>query len=176
MLEPNSFTSLCRFVQSLDGELGSGMRFAIWARFTLKLCFCPNYKSQTRPQSSSVLLPNCLSSEKSIAQNPLFLENRIMVSTLFKSLERVFLHSWGVLLFALLCFMCFEQAMKKHQIEYTKLALKRDLLLQEKIQATQLHAALLLQINSESDPAWIELILMQTLGLTPEGKIKVFFK
>lgn len=33
----------------------------------------------------------------------------------------------------------------------------------------------MLEINSQSDPAWVELMLMKNLGLVPEGQIKVFF-
>ena len=32
-----------------------------------------------------------------------------------------------------------------------------------------------LQINSQNDPAWIELTLMKGLGLVPEGQLKVHF-
>ena len=32
-----------------------------------------------------------------------------------------------------------------------------------------------LQINSQKDPAWIELTLMKGLGLVPEGQLKVYF-
>jgi hypothetical protein len=35
---------------------------------------------------------------------------------------------------------------------------------------------LLLTINSQSDPAWIELVLFRELGLVPEGAAKVWFK
>jgi hypothetical protein len=34
---------------------------------------------------------------------------------------------------------------------------------------------LLLQVNSQSDPAWIQLTLMKGLGLVPEGQLKVYF-
>jgi hypothetical protein len=33
-----------------------------------------------------------------------------------------------------------------------------------------------LQISSQSDPAWIELTLMNQLGVVPEGQMKVYFK
>lgn len=34
---------------------------------------------------------------------------------------------------------------------------------------------LLLQTNSQSDPAWIQMTLMKRLGLLPEGQLKVYF-
>jgi hypothetical protein len=35
---------------------------------------------------------------------------------------------------------------------------------------------LLLQIQSQNDPKWIELVLMRRLGLTPHGQIKIYFE
>lgn len=35
---------------------------------------------------------------------------------------------------------------------------------------------LLRQIHSQSDPQWIELVLMKRLGLVPEGQVKVHFE
>jgi hypothetical protein len=35
---------------------------------------------------------------------------------------------------------------------------------------------LLRQIRSQSDPEWIELVLMKRLGLVPEGQTKVYFE
>jgi len=45
----------------------------------------------------------------------------------------------------------------------------------EKSEAIKRREALLQQINSESDPAWIELVLMQNLGMVPENQQKVYF-
>ena len=35
---------------------------------------------------------------------------------------------------------------------------------------------LLLQIQSQKDPQWIELVLRRRLGLIPEGQTKVYFE
>lgn len=35
--------------------------------------------------------------------------------------------------------------------------------------------SLLLQIESQNDPSWIEMILMRDLGVVPEGWLKVHF-
>lgn len=35
---------------------------------------------------------------------------------------------------------------------------------------------LILKIASQSDPAWIEMILMRDLGVIPEGWLKVHFR
>lgn len=53
-------------------------------------------------------------------------------------------------------------------------------LLQEKEKemrfAMQEREELKLKILSQSDPAWIEMILMRELGVVPEGWLKVHFK
>ena len=46
----------------------------------------------------------------------------------------------------------------------------------EKILALQEKEDLALQIASQNDPGWIELVLMRDLGLVPEGWLKVHFK
>lgn len=46
----------------------------------------------------------------------------------------------------------------------------------EKELAFQKREALHLRIASQSDPAWIEMILMRDLGVVPEGFLKVHFK
>ncbi len=33
-----------------------------------------------------------------------------------------------------------------------------------------------LQIDSQSDPSWVEMILMRDLGVVPEGWLKIHFK
>lgn len=35
---------------------------------------------------------------------------------------------------------------------------------------------LILQIESQTDPAWVEMVLKRNLGLVPEGQVKVYFK
>ncbi len=46
----------------------------------------------------------------------------------------------------------------------------------EKTAALEEHGDLLLQVNSQNDPAWIEMVLMKELGLVPEGHVKVYFE
>lgn len=47
---------------------------------------------------------------------------------------------------------------------------------QEKLQALQTKEDLEITIASQSDPAWIEMILIRELGVVPEGFLKVHFK
>lgn len=52
---------------------------------------------------------------------------------------------------------------------------KLTLLEQEKAAALALQEELLLQIRSQSDPAWVEMLLKQHLGVVREGQEKVCF-
>lgn len=82
---------------------------------------------------------------------------------------------WWVVLFMMLSFAVYAHAIqKKRQATY---ALETYLYSLEKEKEGLLKETedLLLNINSQSDPAWIELTLMKGLGLVPEGKIKVYF-
>lgn len=46
----------------------------------------------------------------------------------------------------------------------------------EKMAALKIREDYQLRIASQSDPAWIEMILMRDLGVVPEGFLKVHFK
>lgn len=82
---------------------------------------------------------------------------------------------WGVALFLLICAILFEQAVHKRNVEYAKLSAQLHELQITKNIALAEQAELLAHINSESDPAWVEMVLMQNLGLVPENHSKVYF-
>lgn len=89
--------------------------------------------------------------------------------------NEAFIRSWWVIGFSLCCFTFYEQGMHGRKQDYTKLyAQYIDLKKDEKIAQT-IQQDLSKQINSQSDPAWVELTLMKGLGLVPEGQIKVIF-
>lgn len=46
----------------------------------------------------------------------------------------------------------------------------------EKVLAVEEQEMLLLRISSQSDPCWIEMMLMRALGVVPEGQVKVHFQ
>lgn len=87
-----------------------------------------------------------------------------------------FLRGWGfVFVFFTLSAMITERALKKVSDEHTHLLAKLTSLNMEKEEALALKEKLTQEINSQSDPSWIELVLKRELGLTPEGQIKVLF-
>lgn len=92
-----------------------------------------------------------------------------------KFVENLLMKSWWVVLFILTCYMFYEQGLKTRDLDYDKLHLQLVDLEQQKKEALSIREDLVLQINSQSDPAWVELVLMKGLGLIPEGQTKVFF-
>jgi hypothetical protein len=89
--------------------------------------------------------------------------------------EEFILKSWWTILFFLICFFAYDQAAKRRDREEKGLQDKYLHLLQAKASALQTQEELKLQIASQNDQSWIELVLMQKLGLVPEGQQKVHF-
>lgn len=65
-----------------------------------------------------------------------------------------------------------------HSVRQEKRALKTKLteLERDKDTEQELQNALALQLKSQSDPAWVEMVLIRELGLLPEGQRLVLFK
>ncbi|KIC72515.1 hypothetical protein [Candidatus Protochlamydia amoebophila] len=89
--------------------------------------------------------------------------------------KEIFIRSWWVIAFLLLCAILYESGLKKKNHDFLLLNKQLIILQNEKQKALQKQQDLKWQINSQSDLAWIELTLMKGLGLVPEGKKKVFF-
>ncbi|MBS0604022.1 MAG: hypothetical protein JSS60_03180 [Verrucomicrobia bacterium] len=83
--------------------------------------------------------------------------------------------SWWVLLFIAACSVVYFNSIGKKNEVIASLDKHLGALEGEKASLLQEKEDLLLQINSQSDPAWIQLTLMKGLGLVPEGQLKVYF-
>ncbi len=83
--------------------------------------------------------------------------------------------SW-VLAFSLVCLCVYGQAMKKKSALASELKGKILSLQHESSLLSAEREQLQLEIASQNDPAWIELVLMRHLGVVPEGQVKVHFK
>lgn len=93
-----------------------------------------------------------------------------------KSFAYLILNSWWVVLFPLLCYMAYENGIRKTRGQYETLKKQFDILQKDRDSSLELQQNFILKINAQSDPAWIELTLMEKLGLVPEGQTKFFFK
>jgi hypothetical protein len=93
-----------------------------------------------------------------------------------RPLKAILSQSWWVLLFIAGCFFIYGQAMQKKGHVATALQEQLNLLALEKEDLLAHREDLVLQIQSQSDPAWIQLTLMKGLGLVPDGQVKIFFQ
>lgn len=84
--------------------------------------------------------------------------------------------SWWVVVFFLLCHASYFQALQHRNDEYQLLSEHLQSLEGEKVLALEVQEDLNRQIHSQSDHAWLEMTLMKSLGVVPEGQVKVFFK
>lgn len=93
-----------------------------------------------------------------------------------KNKTKSFIHSsrW-VIAFFLLCLILFERGMKNKAAHYERLLEQKIKLERDKEIAISRMHHLQLQINSQSDPKWIELTLKKEMGLVPVGERKVYF-
>jgi hypothetical protein len=89
--------------------------------------------------------------------------------------EEIILKSWWTILFFLTCFFAYDQAIKRRSREEMQLQKKLSYLYTEINSELEDRQELQLQLNSQNDPTWIELILMKSLGLVPESQTKVLF-
>lgn len=86
------------------------------------------------------------------------------------------LKRWGsVFAFLVITAIITERSLKRVSDEKTVLQLKLSALEEKKQMLFKQKLGFIQEINSQSDPAWIELVLMQELGLVPEGYRKVVF-
>jgi hypothetical protein len=83
--------------------------------------------------------------------------------------------NWWVLIFISICSVVFLNSSGKKNEIVAALDRHLDALEGEKAALIEENEDLLLQINSQSDPNWIQLTLIKGLGLVPEGQLKVYF-
>lgn len=88
----------------------------------------------------------------------------------------VAIRSWWVILFLLICLVGYDMGIKKRKMAIFEMKCKYDNLITEKTLAISKREDLNLELSSQSDPAWIEMVLMKQLGVVPENQIKVHFK
>jgi hypothetical protein len=107
--------------------------------------------------------------------NHLQIKTFLTMMTFRKFIHCIFVRSWWVIAFVIFFTIIYEQGLKKRDHLYQQLTEQSIALLSEKEQALRHKQNLQLQMNSQSDLAWIELTLMKELGLVPEGQQKIYF-
>ncbi len=90
--------------------------------------------------------------------------------------EQLFVRSWWVWLFALLCYGVYDYSTRRQDRRQQRLeeqiATREETVTQLEIE----HDDLERRLQSQSDPAWIEMVLMEQLGVVPEGQTKIYFE
>lgn len=84
--------------------------------------------------------------------------------------------NWWVLAFVIASCMIYSQSIQKKKAALSELEGRFQGLEQEKNLVLEQQQELMLQVQSQNDPAWIEMTLMKGLGLVPEGQRKVYFQ
>ena len=84
-------------------------------------------------------------------------------------------HSWWVVAFIFGCAILYEHGLKERSRLYQQLTEQAATLTKEKALALDTQERLQRQINSQNDPAWVELTLMKQLGVVPKGQKKIYF-
>ena len=90
--------------------------------------------------------------------------------------EAFFLSSWWVWLFLFFCLCVYVPTISKRNGEVVNLQARYYALEQEKYELSNEKEELCLRLRSQSDPAWIEQVLIRELGVVPDGYLKVHFK
>ena len=90
-------------------------------------------------------------------------EKNLYILPFLKRTESFIMHSWWVVVFMLACYFCYEQGQKKRDLDFAKLSLQYKLLQDEYKNAIIQRDNLLMQINSQNDPEWVEMTLMKVL-------------
>ncbi len=83
---------------------------------------------------------------------------------------------WWVALFCAVSGVFYFHAIKDKQNQVRELTFRLQEMEKDKILALTERENFRLQIDSQSDPSWIEMVLMRDLGVVPEGWLKVHFK
>lgn len=87
-----------------------------------------------------------------------------------------FFRCWWTILFILFCYGFYLHGMHKKKELYNELKQSVDLLEHQLYSAIEQREDLILQIDSQNDPSWIELLIKKQLGMVPFGQTKVYFE
>lgn len=84
--------------------------------------------------------------------------------------------NWWVILFIAVSAGLYWDGICEKESIYQDLQMRMNTTQEQLRFASLEREELLRQIHSQSDPEWMELVLMKRLGLVPEGQTKVYFE
>lgn len=91
------------------------------------------------------------------------------------SVKSAFSRMWWVLALLAITYVFYLQSIRKKHMLIAHMNERIENLEGVKKAALMKQEGLKLQIASQSDPAWIEIVLMKELGMVPDGQRKVLF-
>ena len=83
---------------------------------------------------------------------------------------------WLVVVFCLAAVFIYVRSMKEKKMALSEYAFRLEEMQKERLLACAERDELHLRIASQTDPAWIEMVLMRDLGVVPQGWMKVHFR
>ncbi len=83
---------------------------------------------------------------------------------------------WWAAAFSLLVGLVYGHGMQSRNRELEEAMGRLAAVEAKTVAALEEKEHLALRLSSESDPAWIELVLLRQMGVVPEGFLKVHFK
>lgn len=98
------------------------------------------------------------------------------MNTQKRNLYSFFFRCWWTVLLILFCYGLYLHAMHKKKVLYGELKQKTAHLEEKLLAAVSTREDLLMQMQSISDPAWIEMLIKKHLGMVPYGQTKVYFE
>lgn len=87
-----------------------------------------------------------------------------------------FFRCWWTVLFILFCYGFYLHGMHKKKQLFQELSQNVEILEKQLYAAVEKREDLLLQIDSQDDPAWIEMLIKKQLGMVPFDQTKVYFE
>ena len=82
---------------------------------------------------------------------------------------------WWVVCFCFIATSVYLHFGQEKKGQVAELSRRLQEMNKQKLLDLQEKESLCLQIESQNDPSWIEMILMRDLGVVPEGWLKVYF-
>lgn len=143
-----------------------------------QIFFCKSSKIAFQRQLSYSKMEACIIKAPNLTYDKTsgtILCQRDIPCSMLEFLERWIFKSWWIVIFSLCCFALYERGVGQKSRDFGYLQRHLLELQDEYAHQVKIQEDLHLQINSQSDPDWLELVLMRGLGLVPEKQKKVFF-
>lgn len=135
------------------------------------------FSSESSSSTSSKIAKIASASRKSSKTKTFIASSKDNLQTVStdRPIYTFFFRFWWTILVLLFCYGFYLHGMRKKKELYSELKEKITLLEGRLAMAKNMKEDLLLQIDSQTDPAWIEILLKKHLGMVPFGQTKVYF-